>query len=375
MHSDSSGGHKSDSRYIIISEIGNGTYGNVFKAYDEETKSIVALKLVRKFSSQEGLPLSFYRELSSLQEFQGHPNIVQTYGVTKIPSNGQDTSLYIILEYAHYDLSYIIRSLKSGLSLSLFLNISVQIMNGLSQLHSKNYVHRDIKPSNILINNCGDVKLADFGLTRLVNNSVRFSSKVVTPGYRAPELLLGCQSYGLSIDIWSLGCLFYEMIVGSPLFSFKDSTELPQLLSIFDICGTPTPETAPFLFSLPGASLLSIIDQYHPSKLHEKLIYDLPIDFHPIIPLLLSMLSLDPQLRPSINDIINYPFFRNHHLTEISSIVELNLPEKGTHGMTSSKFKGKNNQKSKQILLDFQSSSILHSISPPKISPPLVYIH
>ena len=319
MYHDSSGDHRSDSRYILISEIGNGTYGKVFKAFDEETKSIVALKLVRRLSSSEGLPRSFYRELLSLQEFKGHPNIVQYFGVTQIASSDdQDNSLYIILEYAHYDLSHFLHSFKSGLQLSLFLNFSKQIMNGLSYLHYNNYVHRDIKPSNILINQQGDVKLADFGLTRILQNSSHYSCKVVTPGYRAPELLLGCNSYDLSIDIWSLGCLFYEMITGSPLFSFKDSNELSQLLSIFSICGTPTMETNPFLFSLPSSSLLSSIGTFHPSQLHEKLINDFPYDFQPLIPVIISMLSLEPNFRPSISDIINHPFFQNSSLQSSS---------------------------------------------------------
>lgn len=101
----------------------------------------------------------------------------------------------------------------------------IQIIKGISYLHSKNVIHRDIKGANILISSEGVVKLADFGLARVYypnNKHVRYTNKVVTLWYRAPELLLGSNNYSDTVDVWSLGCVFAEMFLGDVLFKMKD---------------------------------------------------------------------------------------------------------------------------------------------------------
>jgi len=382
MCDDSSGGQTDDSRYVFISQIGSGAYGSVFKARDKQTNEIVALKYVRKFSISDGLPLSFYRELNLLQSFQGSPNIIQYRRIAKITNpETQNIDLFIVLEYAHYDLSSIIDATqRAGLSLPFFQNFSKQILNGVRQLHENDYVHRDIKPANILINDRGEVKIADFGLTRFLpqnSKNRRFSVQVVTPGYRAPELLLGDHCYNKSIDIWSLGCLLYEMAVGSPLFSPSDSAEMVQLNTIFDICGTPTPESAPSLIGLPGMALISSLGKPRTSRLYETLVKNLPSDYQSLIPLLLSMLSLDPTLRPTIEEIIDCPFF-SYDSTEIPTCLPLSLPEQLISSI-SGDFIGKNlkiqkiKQKSKQYKIKNTFCGRL-CVSPPKITPPFVEI-
>jgi serine/threonine protein kinase len=105
--------------------------------------------------------------------------------------------------------------------------------------HQRKIMHRDIKTSNILISDdCKTVKIADFGLARTYDLPLKtYTHEVVTIWYRAPEILLGQNQYGTAIDVWALGCVFYELAHKKPLFSAR--TEIEQLMKIFKLLGTP----------------------------------------------------------------------------------------------------------------------------------------
>jgi serine/threonine protein kinase len=107
-----------------------------------------------------------------------------------------------------------------------------QILNGIAFLHSKRVLHRDLKPQNILVNHRGEVKLADFGLSRLYGTPIKpYTPKVVTLWYRAPEILLGCEEYSTGVDIWAAGCIMAELYISQPLF--KGDSAIGQLFQIF----------------------------------------------------------------------------------------------------------------------------------------------
>lgn len=154
-------------------------------------------------------------------------------------------------------------------------SLMMQLLRGLDCLHSQNIVHRDIKASNLLINNRGQLKLADFGLARILggpsNPSIDhrvFTNRVITLGYRPPELLLGGTIYGTEVDIWSAGCILAEMFIGKTYFRGED--EIAQAQIVFKKCGTPTPEDWPGVENYPWYNVLCTTER-HPRVLVEDL--------------------------------------------------------------------------------------------------------
>lgn len=105
-------------------------------------------------------------------------------------------------------------------------------------MHGHGFMHRDIKPQNLMITTDGKIKLCDFGQSKIFTISKsNYSADVSTLWYRAPEIMLGCESYGYGVDIWSMGCVLAEMALGEPLF--KSDCEIGQIFEIFKLTGTP----------------------------------------------------------------------------------------------------------------------------------------
>ena len=130
------------------------------------------------------------------------------------------------------------------------LVICDNFFKGESVSHAYRVLHRDLKPQNLLIDSKGFIKLADFGLARSIGLPIRtYTHEVVTLWYRAPEILLGTKYYGPSVDVWSIGCIFAEMVTKKPLFS--GDSEIDQLFRIFRTLGTPDEIVWPGVSQLP----------------------------------------------------------------------------------------------------------------------------
>lgn len=197
-------------RYVKGRVIGAGTYAKVYEAVDRETGNLVALKQII-LNEKEGMPSTALREISILKNLS-HKNIIELLQVVH-----REDYLMLIFEYMEYDLMKYINTYGNVMFL---IN---QLVSGLHHLHTRRIVHRDLKPTNILVNGQGILKIADFGLARFLNtHDFAYSPEVVTLWYRSPELLKGATSYGCEIDIWSLGCIIYEMIVKRPLLPGED---------------------------------------------------------------------------------------------------------------------------------------------------------
>jgi cell division cycle 2-like protein len=144
-----------------------------------------------------------------------------------------------------FDIKLLLESITQPLSHAVVKNLMRQLLMGMHHMHKRWIFHRDIKTANLLYNNAGVLKIADLGLARRFEVPLgKYTQAVVTLYYRAPELLLGTRTYGPAIDMWSIGCVFAELLTGSPLF-VGAKTEILLLGKMIEYLGTPTEETWP----------------------------------------------------------------------------------------------------------------------------------
>ncbi len=147
-------------------------------------------------------------EITLLKQID-HPNIIKLKEIIVSRPNKRNLfrgSTFLVFEYMDHDFAGLFK-MKIKYTTSEIKSIAKQLLEGVAYLHRNKILHRDIKSANILLNDEGEVKLADFGLGRKIRFENLFTYKVVTLWYRAPELLLGCKTYSDKIDVWSLGCV------------------------------------------------------------------------------------------------------------------------------------------------------------------------
>jgi len=231
-------------QYEKLEKVGEGTYGVVHKAQDS-AGAIYALKTIRLEAEDEGIPSTAIREISLLKELQ-HPNIVKLCDVIHT-----ERKLTLVFEFLDQDLKKLLdMSDPPGLDPQTTKSFLLQLLRGTSFCHQHRVLHRDLKPQNLLINREGFLKLADFGLARAFGIPVRsYTHEVVTLWYRAPDVLMGSRKYSTPVDIWSVGCIFAEMVNGRPLF--PGNTDQDQLQKIFKVLGTPNETLWPTIAELP----------------------------------------------------------------------------------------------------------------------------
>lgn len=291
--------------FLKIEKIGEGTYGVVYKGRNIKTGQIVAMKKIRLENQQdndhfenEGIPSTAIREISLLKELQ-HPNIVRLEDVLM-----EESRLYLIFEYLHMDLKKYIDTLEDKtMEPELVKSFLFQITQAILFCHKRRVLHRDLKPQNLLIEKNGRIiKVADFGLGRAFGIPVRvYTHEVVTLWYRAPEVLLGSYRYSCPIDMWSIGCIFAEMMTSKPLF--RGDSEIDQLFRIFRVLKTPTEEIWPGVSHLPDYKATFPNWTQNNLKCHVKNIDENGLD------LLQKMLIYDPAARISAKAALNHPYF------------------------------------------------------------------
>ncbi|XP_078343348.1 cyclin-dependent kinase 17-like isoform X2 [Oculina patagonica] len=223
--------------YVKLDKLGEGTYATVFKGKSKLTDNLVALKEIR-LEHEEGAPCTAIREVSLLKDLK-HSNIVTLHDIVHTPK-----SLTLVFEYLEKDLKQYMDDCGGIMSMNNVRIFLYQLLRGLHYCHTRKVLHRDLKPQNLLINDKGELKLADFGLARAKSVPTKtYSNEVVTLWYRPPDVLLGSTEYSTQIDMWGVGCIFFEMATGRPFF--PGSTVEDQLHLIFKTLGTPTEETWP----------------------------------------------------------------------------------------------------------------------------------
>ncbi|KAJ7567050.1 hypothetical protein O6H91_02G130300 [Diphasiastrum complanatum] len=246
-------------------ELGRGSFGTVYEGMNPEDGSFFAVKI----SNDENISSEIQQEVNILSQLQ-HPNIVRYLGTSV-----EDGFLCIFLELMKCSLQSLLKKYKR-FEEDTIRSYTRQILYGLEYLHRQKRVHRDIKCANILVDVNGQVKLADFGVAREVNNLMASSVKG-TPIYMAPEVISPSpnRSYGLPADIWSLGCTVLEMADGKPPWS-----HLPPF---------------GFVFKVSRGELPPIPEDLSPEAQ----------DF------ILSCLKLKPQDRPSASELLQHRFVAN----------------------------------------------------------------
>eukprot|EP00923_Selenidium_pygospionis_P041524 GHVN01071971.1.p1 GENE.GHVN01071971.1~~GHVN01071971.1.p1 ORF type:complete len:304 (+),score=25.73 GHVN01071971.1:367-1278(+) len=283
--------------YKKLGKIGEGTYGVVYKAQDSQGR-IFALKKIRLEQEDEGIPSTAIREISLLKELN-HPNIVKLCDVMHT-----EKRLTLVFEYLDQDLKKLLdHTSDGGLPPKTVQSYLYQLLDGVAYCHQHRVLHRDLKPQNLLINREGNLKLADFGLARAFGIPVRsYTHEVVTLWYRAPDVLMGSKQYSTPVDIWSVGCIFAEMVNGKPLF--PGTSDNDQLLKIFKTLGTPSVESWPEVQSLPEWK------NDHPQFNARPWDEIVPSLDSAGIDLLANMLKFDPNKRLSARAAMDHEYFR-----------------------------------------------------------------
>lgn len=213
-------------RYIIISELGRGAMGVVYKGFDEIIQRYVAIKVIHldKAMDKEELEESrsrFYRESQAAGKLS-HPNIITIYDISE--HKGQP---FIAMEYVGGEsLSIKIKKAKGGLPWKSVVDIFIQVADGLGYAHKKGVIHRDIKPANILISSDNKAKIADFGIAKISRSSLTRTGIILgTPSFMSPEQIKDSKLDHRS-DIFSLGATLYQAITGSKPFTGSDISEV-----------------------------------------------------------------------------------------------------------------------------------------------------
>jgi len=288
--------------------LGNGAYASVCEALNKRTGKNVAIKKNKGVFNDLSDAKRILREIKLMAHFD-HDDIVRLISV--IPPDEDDLEtfedVYLVMEKMEVNLSKVIKHQK--LTNRHFQFFVYQMLRGLKYIHSAGVIHRDLKPENILINGADcNLKITDFGLARGVYKEEKdLTEYVVTRWYRAPEVMCSARQYDEQVDVWSVGCIFAELLLKKPLF--PGGNHIDQLKLIFSLLGTPEPDSLDWI-KTPEAK--QWVKRMTPSKGKslERIVTKATPD---ALDLLIKMLKLDPSKRIRVAEALEHPYFAELH--------------------------------------------------------------
>uniref|UniRef100_A0A7N0V646 cyclin-dependent kinase n=1 Tax=Kalanchoe fedtschenkoi TaxID=63787 RepID=A0A7N0V646_KALFE len=281
-------------RYKMIKEVGDGTFGCVWRALNKETGEIVAIKKMKKkyYSWEECVNL---REVKSLRKMN-HPNIVKLKEVIR-----ENDILYFVFEYMECNLYQLMKGRGKLFTETEVKNWCFQVFQGLAYMHKRGYFHRDLKPENILVTK-NVLKIADLGLARETVSGPPYTEYVSTRWYRAPEVLLQSTVYSSAVDIWAMGAIMAELLTMKPLF--PGANEADEIHKICSVIGTPDMDSWP-----DGVHLAKGINFEFPQCDAVNLSTLIPSASREAVSFIKSLCVWDPCKRPSAAEALQHPFF------------------------------------------------------------------
>ncbi|KAI3703935.1 hypothetical protein L1987_74131 [Smallanthus sonchifolius] len=294
-------------RYKILEIIGKGSYGVVCSAVDTHTGEKVAIKKITDIFEHASDAIRILREIKLLRLLR-HPDIVEIKRIMLPPSRRAFKDIYVVFELMESDLHQVIKA-NDDLTHEHHRFFLYQMLRALKYMHTANVFHRDLKPKNILANANCKLKICDFGLARVAFNdaptAVLWTDYVATRWYRAPELCGSFSSkYTPAIDIWSIGCIFAEVLTGKPLFPGKSVVH--QLDLITDLLGTPSADTISRVRNDKARKYLMDMRKKQPVSFSQKFTKVDPLALR----LLQRMLAFDPKDRPTAEEALADPYFK-----------------------------------------------------------------
>ena len=318
-----------DERYEYIKQIGVGAYGVVISCYDKKTNRNVAIKKVGNAFEDLIDAKRIVREIKLLRYFK-HDNIVSLIDIQKPPKRTGFEDIYIITDLMETDLHRVIYS-RQELTDDHIQYFIYQILRGVLYMHSANIIHRDLKPANILANKNCDLKICDLGLGRAEvydydekkptkkqkkksktddsdsEEDPELTEYVITRWYRAPEVILCPSHYAKAVDIWSVGCIFAELLGRQPLF--PGDHYLDQIQKIIAVTGTPKMEDLDFIHKKEAKEFfLKLVKR---TKLTWSSLFP---NANPIaLDLLEKMLTFNPTKRYTVDQCLSHPYFEGLH--------------------------------------------------------------
>ncbi|XP_004766318.1 cyclin-dependent kinase-like 2 isoform X2 [Mustela putorius furo] len=323
-------------KYENLGLVGEGSYGMVMKCRNKDSGRIVAIKKFLESDDDKMVKKIAMREIKLLKQLR-HENLVNLLEVCK-----KKKRWYLVFEFVDHTVLDDLELFPNGLDYQLVQKYLFQIINGIGFCHSHNIIHRDIKPENILVSQSGVVKLCDFGFARtLAAPGEVYTDYVATRWYRAPELLVGDVKYGKAVDVWAIGCLVTEMLMGEPLF--PGDSDIDQLYHIMMCLGNLIPRHQELFYKNPvfAGVRLPEIKEIEPLERRYPKLSEVVID------LAKKCLHIDPDKRPFCAELLHHDFFHKDGFAErFSQELQLKV-QKDARNISLSK-KSQNRKKEKE---------------------------